>query len=312
MNSERSWFTLLGRDAPILHPAIKSANIKRRKTMTMTNSMNNSKSKALKARPNRAQGNNKPTALSAAAMGRALVLLASSCAAFRTGCNSIAPAARSRSRTASSSPLMNDNRVGTALNYLNGAANQSIDMQTTNTNAVSQTLLGNGSGSSWMTPTRGWLAASNVDDEQAAMDEYLLYIQKRYNRLHEAPTSTSTAGSAATSSVVTPSSSSSSVPISSRRSTSNTSSVASSSISTMMTPISSHKKSSSVSSSPSRIQSLGTILKIATTFMSSLRIIRNFFSFKLLENGGMMPTVLSLAMLVMVRPFLKGVVSSQG
>mmetsp|Transcript_5211 Transcript_5211/g.9205 ORF Transcript_5211/g.9205 Transcript_5211/m.9205 type:complete len:253 (+) Transcript_5211:250-1008(+) len=247
----------------------------------MTATMMNTEKAGLQGqppRPSRAPNNSKPTAMSAASMGRALVLLATPCAAFQTS-HSIAPSAiRPHHRSFASGSRFQQwtsrrhsfDRDG-ALRYRDGHEDQPMDMQIANDSAVAQhvSTVANRRAStpthSWISPVR-WLSSSSattevVDERQVAMDEYLDYVEKRYSRLH--------------------------VVLDSPR-------------------IDNSLTNPSFFSSLDHFEfMLNTLQSITTTFISSLRIMTNFRMIpEILVKGGF--SVASLAILLLFRPLLKG------
>lgn len=138
--------------------------------------------------------------MSVASMGRAVVLLATSCAAFRSS-HSIAPSAMTRSQPRRIARALTP--CGTTLQYRNGDEDQPIDMRIANAGAVAEHVVSRTSDANKgvsSRPTRRWLfpvlasssATSDIDEEQLAMDEYLDYLGRRYNRLHQDEATAST------------------------------------------------------------------------------------------------------------------------
>lgn len=105
--------------------------------------------------------------MSASHMGRALVLLATSCAAFRSGHSTIAPLTTTQSRSRSvikagssqERTLRRRSVRSVAMRYRNGDEDQPIDMQISNADG----------------------AVSMSTD----MDEYIEYLDRRYSRMHQ-------------------------------------------------------------------------------------------------------------------------------
>lgn len=150
-------------------------------TMTMTaNIMTNSSSKnkaGSQGRPRRGSPNDgKPAALSAAAMGRTLVFLATSCAAFQGGHRSVAPSLiRPRGVTAGGR-IERVDRGAVSLRYRDGDEDQPVDVRPF-AGAVSRARR-------VVFPTR-LPSTSSGTEPQVAMDEYLAFVQRRMDRLHQ-------------------------------------------------------------------------------------------------------------------------------
>lgn len=150
-------------------------------------------------RPSRSPGSIKPTAISAASMGKALVFFATSCAAFqRSGSMPLATrpqlvASGSSQFRESGSRTRSFGRV-VALQYRNGDEDQVIDMLITDPGAVAKHVSTGAkrrvpTGTpSWMFPLRllpSSSATTEIDERQVAMDDYLAYVEKRHERLHQ-------------------------------------------------------------------------------------------------------------------------------
>mmetsp|Transcript_64 Transcript_64/g.74 ORF Transcript_64/g.74 Transcript_64/m.74 type:complete len:245 (+) Transcript_64:59-793(+) len=137
-----------------------------------------------------ATSNGKPTALSAASIGRTLVLLATSSAAFRSSHSTTTSIATHPRSIASSG--RNQHGAIVALKYRNGDYDQPIDIMRIANAGIAMTQQKRGVPTSvnrkaitvatprWMFPA----ATATVDERQVAVDEYLDYIKKRQNRLH--------------------------------------------------------------------------------------------------------------------------------
>mmetsp|Transcript_27125 Transcript_27125/g.44499 ORF Transcript_27125/g.44499 Transcript_27125/m.44499 type:complete len:241 (-) Transcript_27125:149-871(-) len=230
----------------------------------------------MNTRRTRALDNIKPTAMSAASMGRVVVLLATSCAAFQSRHSIASSVTRPHLRSAASSSRFQDwtshrhgfDRNG-ALRYRDGDEDQPIDMQIANAGAVAQQVSTGANGRA-STPTRSWVfpvrllpsssATTEIDERQVAMDEYLDYVEKRYSRLH--------------------------VVLDSPR-------------------IDNSLTNPSFFSSLDHFEfMLNTLQSITTTFISSLRIMTNFRIIPEILKVGF--SVASFAILLMFRPLLKG------
>mmetsp|Transcript_27367 Transcript_27367/g.56597 ORF Transcript_27367/g.56597 Transcript_27367/m.56597 type:complete len:355 (-) Transcript_27367:357-1421(-) len=134
----------------------------------------------------------KPTAMSAASMGKALVLIATSCAAL-----SNQPASLTRSAPVQLTRIRLSGRLGNrkeravALNYRDSDEDQPITFRVANDKLVASAFASKNNNK----PTR-WISVqevtsnltrpyrSNHDKQQENMDEYLEYVEKRYSRIH--------------------------------------------------------------------------------------------------------------------------------
>ncbi len=311
-------------------------------------------------RPGRMDGasmNTKPTAISAAAMGRTLVILATSCAAFQGG----ADHAPSR-RLAMTSPHHRSAVVGdanaidrrgprsrsrtgsrTVLQYRRGDDDQPMDMQLANDRAVA----------------RHHVASTSIIDtngrQQDDMDEYIEYLERRYSRIHGTRESNNARPRVlldlelprkifmATLSMHTPrvpqvvTSAPSPSSTCSREGDGSTlkilglTSLASARLRQRLhappsTAVTSRVGTTSPSSSQAAcirtstqsktlIPTIPTIQRVVNTASSSLRIITNFISLRiipeLLERGTGL-SLASFAILLLVRPLLRGALFRQG
>eukprot|EP00579_Thalassiosira_antarctica_P000805 CAMPEP_0201868096 /NCGR_PEP_ID=MMETSP0902-20130614/2123_1 /ASSEMBLY_ACC=CAM_ASM_000551 /TAXON_ID=420261 /ORGANISM="Thalassiosira antarctica, Strain CCMP982" /LENGTH=244 /DNA_ID=CAMNT_0048393395 /DNA_START=157 /DNA_END=891 /DNA_ORIENTATION=- len=238
----------------------------------------------MNTRRTRALDNIKPTAMSAASMGRVVVLLATSCAAFQSRHSIASSVTRPHLRSAASSSRFQDwtshrhgfDRNG-ALRYRDGDEDQPIDMQIANAGAVAQQVSTGANGRA-STPTRSWVfpvrllpsssATTEIDERQVAMEEYLDYVERRYNRLHQ--------GAVSRPRVV----------------------LDSPSIDNSLT------KPSCLSSLDQFEFMMNNLQTVTITLISSLRIMTNFRIIPEILKVGF--SVASFAILLMFRPLLKG------
>jgi len=249
--------------------------------------MNNSERelRGRRCRPRRARTNSKPGAVSAAAAtGRTLVLLATSCAALRSGRPTIAyPRGavangfvhfRERTTTPCGRGL---GRPVSSLGYRNGdedADRPLFDVRFAGAGAAARQMATDAVGRT-STTARLWTflarllsspsASADLDEGQVAMKEYLSYVERRHSRLHQDAISRP-----------------------------------------MAMPFSSMINGSWTNESCRRpIFRFGSTLtvfqKVATAFLSSLRTMTKMI---LLDNSGL--SVASLAILLMLRPYLEG------
>lgn len=291
--------------------------------------------RSMRARKSNSSGS-VSTPMSATAMGRALVLLATSCAAFRSGGSSHHVTIRSTASQTYTSAV--------GLRYRNGDEDLPVNMQITNAQALEQhMLLSTGvagqkdpsqtgaAGRNWLLPGRFLSLISppstDKDEQQLAMDEYLDYTDRRYSRLRQ--TSVSHRPKVildfplarglffSTLALHTP--------VSDRKTRSDdngTLKISSHAISrqrpmnldgTSFDTLSSRTVDSPQRSTLTSFGSLNKIGRATTKVLSSLRILTNFLSLRvlpeLLEKSGI--SVASLAVLLMFRPLLKAV-SAQG
>jgi len=246
----------------------------------MTATMMNSKQLELQGRRSRSRSptsNGKPTALSAASIGRTLVLLATSSAAFQSS-HSTTTSIATRPHSIVSSGR-NQRGVIVALKYRNGIDDQPIDIMQIANAGVATTQQQRGVPTSvnrkaitvatprWMFPA----ATAAVDERQIAVDEYLAYIKKRQNRLHNQG-------------VVSAASTTVFVPSFSKRFLTN--------------PVSQLRSIHQFASAANAIQ------KLTPVFASSMRVMTRMV---LLDKGGLQ--VASLAIMLMFIPLLKGALS---
>ena len=239
----------------------------------------------MNTRKTRALNNSKTTVMSVASMGRAVVLLATSCAAFQSSHSISSPVTRPHLRSAARGSRFQEwtshrrgfDRDG-ALRYRDGDGDQPIDMQIANAGAVVQQV-STGANRRASTPTRSWVfpmrllpsspATTVIDERQVAMDEYLDYVEKRYNRLHQGTVSRPR------------------VVLDSR------------SIDHSLT------KPSYFGSLDQFEFMMNSLQRVTITLISSLRIMTNFRIIpEILVKGGF--SVASFAILLMFRPLLKG------
>lgn len=255
---------------------------------------------------NKAHINNKRAAMSAAATGKALLLLATSCAAFRSGRQPLAPSATRRTQPRifeSAQYRIGRSFNGIALRYRDADGDQPIDMQM-----------------------------------QVDMDEYLEYVEKRYSRMHQATTasrprvvldfhlpqkillSTLVFCFSKTPSTTSPNSIVGNYDKKDPLQILGLSGLASAHLRQRLHasredqteglfPSSRSANSLSSQADISSLKILNTFHRVTNAFVSSLATVTNFFSLRvipelLLDKGGF--SVASLALLLMVRPLLKG------
>lgn len=266
----------------------------------------NTKRKELRARCSQSNNdhiNNKRAAISAAATGKALLLLATSCAAFRSGNQPLTPSAtrRTQPRIFESAQSRSGRSIhGISLRYRDADVDQPIDMQM-----------------------------------QVDMDEYLEYVEKRYSRMHQTttvsrprvvldfhlPQKILISALVLCFSKTLPKTSPNSIGKYDRKDPLQTlglSGLASAHLRQRLNssredqredllPISRLAKSSSSQSDINCLKILSTFHRVTNAFASSLATVTNFFSLRvipelLLEKGGY--PMATLALLLMIRPLL--------
>ncbi|KAL7538997.1 hypothetical protein ACHAWF_006263 [Thalassiosira exigua] len=253
---------------------------------TMTRMMNTSgRPQMSSARSATPTNGPRPTAMSAAAMGRALVLLATSCAAFRGG-NPIATRPQSQGKADTVVALMGRDRAS-ALRYRNGDGDQPIEMQLANSDAVTRLVTRKDPNAPRQWPSLS--TSSKIDGQQSAMVEYLDYVHKRNRRLNQVALSRTgfvLGFSVLRRMILSPLAIPTPTPVDSAA-----------------PPNSARKVSTPEDRRPIAASSSG--------FVSALRIMAKFFSVnmipELVDMGGL--SVASLAILLVFRPLLKGALS---
>jgi hypothetical protein len=167
------------------------------------NQSNMTKQKANKA----AKGctRSKPSSLSAASIGQALVILAGSCAAFSgSGSSSSASSSSCPSHYIMCDAIQSPRGVGeqrstsiTALRYRDLDDDHSVDVRAIHDDAsqVSSTITQTARRGTTSTTASSWLSIPSIlpqkrqapsnsqDEQQVVMDEYLEYVERRYSRM---------------------------------------------------------------------------------------------------------------------------------
>lgn len=139
---------------------------------------------------------NKPNAMSAASMGKALVLIATSCAALSNQPMSVTRHGSVQStRVRLNGRLSNRKERSVKLNYRDSDEDQPITFRVANDELVATAFASKKSNKPSPSSTR-WLSVQELtsnlarprqsihDKQQENMDEYLEYVEKRYSRIH--------------------------------------------------------------------------------------------------------------------------------